>query len=183
MDRGSNKFQSSQNFDQTNDDIDITNRALLAKDQDRSLSLAKKRLTLKNPGNSHHPTFGGGNKLSNNHENKPTPQKDPGLLIKEQFVQKLTKNMTLSAKKLQRHIYERHPRQMDAKKDHYDTWSIYESIPALINFPCCMKRKVTKIQRSLGLGASLYLMTLKAYIKLFVVVSILSVPTILLVNK
>jgi hypothetical protein len=66
---------------------------------------------------------------------------------------------------------------MDSKKDQYEEWSIFEGIPALINFPCCMRRKITKFERSLGLGVSLFLMTLKAYIKLFALLTLFSIPT------
>ena len=102
---------------------------------------------------------------------------------KTEFIENLKEEMNLSAAKLQRHIYQHHPIQMDARKDHYEEWSIFQGIPPLINCPCCMKRKINKLQRSLGLGLSLYLMTLKAYIKMFLLVSLLSIPTIVHIQK
>ena len=96
---------------------------------------------------------------------------------KHEYIQYLQQEMNLSAAKLQRHILQHHPVQMDSKKDHYEEWSIFQEIPALINFPCCMQRKITKLERSLGLGVSLFLMSLKAYIKLFALLTILSIPT------
>lgn len=44
---------------------------------------------------------------------------------KIEFVQNLKDEMNLSAAKLQRHIYQHHPIQMDARKDHYEDWSIF----------------------------------------------------------
>jgi hypothetical protein len=65
----------------------------------------------------------------------------------------------------------------------YSNWSICENLSSLINCGCCTKRKIPKVTRNIGMGASLFLLSLKSYIKLFVLLSILSIPGCVLLSS
>ena len=53
----------------------------------------------------------------------------------------------------------------------------------MINCGCCVRRKILKIHKNLGLGASLYLLSLQAYINLFFVLSLLAIPSIVVLTS
>lgn len=71
-----------------------------------------------------------------------------------------------------------HPKKIDDKTSEYKNWSIFEDIGSLSNFNCCTERKIHQVNRSIGLGPSLFLISLKAYIKLFAVLSLLALPSV-----
>jgi hypothetical protein len=52
-----------------------------------------------------------------------------------------------------------------------------------MSFNCCIKKRVSKIQESLGIGPSLYLLSLKSYIRVFFLVSLLSIPQCILLSS
>ena len=65
----------------------------------------------------------------------------------------------------------------------YSNWSICENLSSLTNCGCCTKRKVPKVTRNIGLGASLFLLSLKSYIRLFILLTILSIPAAILLSS
>jgi len=52
-----------------------------------------------------------------------------------------------------------------------------------MNLNCCVKQKVSMVHECLGVGPSLYLLSLKSYIKVFFLVSILCIPQCLLLSS
>lgn len=84
----------------------------------------------------------------------------------------------LSVSQLQKHIHATHPKRVNDKTSEYKNWSICENIGSLINLNCCTERKIYDVSKNLGLGPSLYLISLKAYIKLFFVLSLMCIPSI-----
>lgn len=54
---------------------------------------------------------------------------------------------------------------------------------SLINWACCTQRKIPEVSGSIGLGPSLYLLSLKAYIKLFAVLSLLCIPSVVVLTS
>ena len=69
---------------------------------------------------------------------------------------------------------------MDEETGEHFNWSICENLSSVTNCGCCMKRKIPKAAKNIGLGASLFLLSLKAYLRLFLVLSIMSVPACVL---
>jgi hypothetical protein len=84
---------------------------------------------------------------------------------------------------LEDHIKRHHPKKMGEEAGEYSNWSICENLSSLTNCGCCTKRKVPKVARNIGLGASLFLLSLKSYIRLFVVLTILSIPAAILLSS
>ena len=107
-------------------------------------------------------------------------------MLEESYLVHLVKEMNLSYKALKEHINLKHPKKskklFKGKKLFYKdshlhwNWSIWQSTGTLVNFPCCSKFKILKFQRDIGLGPALYLISLKAYIKLFLLACVLSIP-------
>mmetsp|Transcript_24374 Transcript_24374/g.37768 ORF Transcript_24374/g.37768 Transcript_24374/m.37768 type:complete len:108 (-) Transcript_24374:4322-4645(-) len=64
--------------------------------------------------------------------------------------------------------------------DAYERWSICENVGKLLALSCWVKRRIPKISKSVGLGPALFLLSLKSYIRMFVFVSILALPSCLI---
>ena len=79
----------------------------------------------------------------------------------------------LSVQSLKNHIRQNHP-----KKTNEEDWPLLESISNLYFFKS--ERKIPKVLNDIGLGASLYLLTLKAYTILFLILTIINIPIFLL---
>ena len=82
----------------------------------------------------------------------------------------------LSYQNLLNHIRQNHP-----KKNNDENWPIGESIGNLFHFG--PTRVVPPILKDIGLGASLYLLTLKQFIWFFFVLSLLNMPLLLIFNS
>lgn len=62
-----------------------------------------------------------------------------------------------------------------------ENWSLMETTGFLINFK--EKRHIPKLLKDIGLGASLYLLTLKAFMWLFLGLSIINLPILTLYSS
>ena len=62
-----------------------------------------------------------------------------------------------------------------------ENWSLLESTGNLINLK--VKRNIPKLLKDIGLGASLYLLTLKSFTLLFFVLTIINMPVFFLYNS
>ena len=102
---------------------------------------------------------------------------------KQEYLEYLQFQSQLSAAALRKHILATHPKHVDEQTLQYRNWSICENLGSLINRSCCIQRRIHKINRSVGLGPSLYLLSLKAYILLFVILSLLSIPSIVVLTS
>jgi hypothetical protein len=58
-----------------------------------------------------------------------------------------------------------------------EKWSLMESTGHLINLK--EKRNIPKLLKDIGLGASLYLLTLKSFTLLFFILTVLNLPILL----
>lgn len=103
--------------------------------------------------------------------------------LKQEYLAYLKSQSSLSVAALQKHILANHPKQVDDKTFEYKNWSICETIGSLINCSCCIQRRIHKINRSLGLGPSLYLLSLKSYLMLFFIASILAIPSVIVLTS
>lgn len=63
-------------------------------------------------------------------------------------------------------------------KNNEESWSLMEHTGHLFNFS--NKRKIPKILKDIGLGASLYLLTIKSFIMFFLLISLFNIPMFLL---
>jgi hypothetical protein len=79
----------------------------------------------------------------------------------------------MSYKQLQNHVRQNHP-----MKSNEENWSLNEDTGNLFNYT--QKRKIPKILKDIGLGASLYLLTIKSFIWYFLLMSILNIPLMIL---
>ena len=84
--------------------------------------------------------------------------------LKQEYIDHLTAQSMLSVTALQNHIKDNHPKKVDEQTGEFRNWSICENIGNLINCTCCVKRKIPKVNKNLGAGASVFLLSLKAYI-------------------
>jgi hypothetical protein len=74
---------------------------------------------------------------------------------------------------LKNHIRQNHP-----KKTNEEDWPLTENLSNLFVFTS--KTKIPKVLNDIGLGASLYLLTLKSYAILFLALSLINLPVILM---
>jgi len=100
--------------------------------------------------------------------------------MKHEYLDELKVNAKLSVQKLRNHVNQHHPKKIDLELDAHEKWSICENVGKLLTLSCWVKRKVPRYAKSIGLGPALYLLTLKSYIKLFFFISILSIPSCLI---
>ena len=116
------------------------------------------------------------------HMMDPMGYKHDSSATKFDYKEHLATQQKLSVSALQKHIKLTHPKNVSDKSD-ADNWSIFEQIGSLTKGVCCVKRKISDVSYNLGLGASLQLLSLKAYIKLFFVLTIFSIaPAIILTS-
>ena len=114
---------------------------------------------------------------------KKIPEKVDMEQIKLEYIAHLRKQSRLSVAALQKHIVATHPKKIDEESGEHRNWSICENMGSLLNCGCCVKRKIHKVNKNVGLGASLYLLSLKAYIYLFLVLSILAIPSVMILTS
>ena len=77
---------------------------------------------------------------------------------------------------LKNHIRQNHPMKSNDHK-----WSLLETTGSLVNIK--EKRKIPDLLKDIGLGASIYLLTLKAFAFLFIGLSILNIPVLWLYSN
>ena len=77
---------------------------------------------------------------------------------------------------LKNHIRQNHPMKSNDKE-----WSLMETTGSLVNIKA--KRNIPALLKDIGLGASIYLLTLKAFSFLFIGLSILNIPVLWLYYK
>lgn len=63
------------------------------------------------------------------------------------------------------------------KKTNTEHWPVLTPTGNLVTFD---RREIQPILKDIGLGASLYLLTLKSFACLFLIISIISIPTMLI---
>ena len=66
-------------------------------------------------------------------------------------------------------------------KNNEDTWPLWESLGSLTNLDS--SKKTPKILKDIGIGASLYLLTIKAFAGIFVILSIINIPIFVLYSS
>jgi hypothetical protein len=60
-------------------------------------------------------------------------------------------------------------------------WSITKNVGNI--FVCCRKTKISEFNKNIGIGSSLFLLSLKSYIFLFMILSILSIPACIVLSS
>jgi hypothetical protein len=75
----------------------------------------------------------------------------------------------LSLTKLNNHIRQNHPKMSNAEH-----WPLSASTGSLVCFE--EQRDIPPLLKDIGLGASLYLLTLKSFTFLFLIISLISIP-------
>jgi hypothetical protein len=71
-----------------------------------------------------------------------------------------------------------HIRQNHCKKTNEEDYSVFENIGSLTDYH--HSKDIPPVLKEIGLGASLYLLTLKAFSKLYLVLLILNLPVLML---
>lgn len=104
-------------------------------------------------------------------------------MLRQEYLDHLEASSKLSVTALQNFIKENHPKKIDEATGEAKNWSICEEIGSLVQFGCCVKRKIPKVSRNMGLGASLYLLSLKSYVRLFFALSLLSIPSAIVLSS
>lgn len=89
----------------------------------------------------------------------------------DKLMDRLEEEQTISLIQLKNHIRQNHP-----KKNNEEWWPICSSPGAFFSFE--EKREIPDFIRDIGLGASLYLLTLKALGKIFLALTILNLPAV-----
>ena len=84
---------------------------------------------------------------------------------KREVIEKMHKDQELSHTKLEEHIYQNHPMKSVTK-----SWSICTKLGSF------QGDSIQPIAKDLGVGPTLYLLTLKQLIKLFMTLSVLNAP-------
>jgi hypothetical protein len=118
------------------------------------------------------------NEESNHHLIYVEESLDVNQTLKQRYVSGIIRNSRLSLGKLNEHIYKHHPQKFDGQR--YKDYSLCGSMPNLAT--CCQKRRVPRVSQNIGLGPSLFLISLKAYIKLIFVITLFSIPTQLILS-
>ena len=62
-------------------------------------------------------------------------------------------------------------------------WSISKNVGSIFDFICCKKAKISEFNKNIGIGTSLFLLSLKSYIFLFIILSILSIPACIVLSS
>jgi len=62
-------------------------------------------------------------------------------------------------------------------------WSITKNVGSVFDFFCCKKTKISEFNKNIGIGSSLFLLSLKSYIFLFIILSILSIPACIVLSS
>lgn len=101
---------------------------------------------------------------------------DPEQLAKRRYLDLVEHERLLSVDRLRTHIWRNHPKKVDHEEEDYKNWSICENIGSLVAYACCVKRKISTFTKNLGPGPSLFVLSLKSYIRLFLALSVLCVP-------
>lgn len=96
------------------------------------------------------------------------------------YLELVERETTLSADRLRNHINKNHPKKMDLDLEEYRDWSLCQNVGSLFANACFSKKKITAFIGNMGIGPSLFLMSLKAYLRLFLVLSVLAVPSCIL---
>lgn len=95
----------------------------------------------------------------------------------------LERQSHLSVTALQKFINYNHPKKLDQETGDHRNWSICEEIGTMVQLNCFADRKILKVSKNVGLGASLFMLSLKAYIKLFFVMSVLAIPSMVVLSS
>ena len=98
------------------------------------------------------------------------PDKAMRVFMTEEFE---NPDMELSYSQLQNHIRQNHP-----KLTNEDHWPLNTPMGKLFNFSA--NREIPAILKDIGLGASLYLLTLKTYAFFFLFIAVLSTPMLMI---
>jgi hypothetical protein len=69
---------------------------------------------------------------------------------------------------------------MDPDLEEYRDWSLCQNVGSLFANACFSKKKITPFIGNMGIGPALFLMSLKSYVRLFLVLSVLAVPSCIL---
>jgi hypothetical protein len=62
-------------------------------------------------------------------------------------------------------------------------WSITKNVGSVFDFVCCKKIKISEFNKNIGIGSSLFLLSLKSYIFLFIILSFLSIPACIVLSS
>lgn len=108
---------------------------------------------------------------------------DQDQFLKQRYLELVERERVLSAERLRSHIWRNHPKQIDPEEEEYTSWSYCQNVGSLFGNTCCIKRKVTPFTKSLGIGPSLFLVSLKSYIRLFLALSVLCIPACIVLSS
>jgi hypothetical protein len=80
--------------------------------------------------------------------------------------------------KLRQSLLRRHPKQfdLDGEDEDINNWSFCKGVSNLSSDICFKRRKISDFSKNVGSGPSVFLSTLKSYIWLLFVISILNTP-------
>ena len=105
-------------------------------------------------------------------------------IIKNQYNNKIKSNQYISEKILEAHIKQSHPHEVDIDDEEIvSKWSITKNVGSVFDFFCCKKTKISEFNKNIGIGSSLFLLSLKSYIFLFIILSILSIPACIVLSS
>lgn len=119
-----------------------------------------------------------GSNMGKKHGRKSEKETNDTQKVKDDYLNQLKAQTELSVAALQKHIQSMHPKEKDWKTKQRSNWSMFQDMGSLSNCSCCIQRRIQKVSKSVGLGPSLYLLSLKSYIVLFFFLSLLSIPSI-----
>ena len=100
--------------------------------------------------------------------------------VEEVFKEMVDREGMLSYERLTQQINRNHPKKMDPEIEEYRNWSLCQNVGSLFANACFSKKKVTPFLMNIGIGPGLFLMSLQAFLRLFLVISILAIPSCML---
>ena len=103
-------------------------------------------------------------------------RKSISLELSKELDADLDEEKGLSIQELKNHVRQNHP-----KKTNEEDWPLTVSLSNLFSFKS--NTRIPKVLNDIGLGASLYLLTLKAYAILFFFLTLINIPVILIYQQ
>ena len=103
--------------------------------------------------------------------------------LREKYLDLVNQERNLKAEKLRAHILNKHPKIFDDDLDDFENWSMLQDVGALCGDLCCSRKIIMRFTKNVGIGPSLFLLVLKAYIRLFIVLSFLCIPSCVVLSS
>lgn len=98
--------------------------------------------------------------------------------LKKSYLDYIAEERRITVQKLRQYLLKKHPKQFDLDGDDEDinNWSLCKGVSNLQSDICFKRRKISDFSKNIGPGPAVFLSSLKSYIWLLFVLSLLNIP-------